>query len=142
ELAGNSIDGGNQGGYAKAGFNYPLGSNAALRLAAYYDRFAGYTDAVQPDFSLKKNVNTGDQWGVRLAVDIVPNDRLTITPRFIYQDVSMDGWNREDIFNILANPYTTTRPPVHLGEHQIFTQIDEPTTDKFYLGDVDVKYQL
>jgi iron complex outermembrane recepter protein len=142
EFAANSIDGGNQGGYAKAGFNTPLGSNAALRVSTYYDRWAGYTDAVQPDFSIKKNENTGDTWGLRLAVDIAPTDRLTITPRFIYNDVSMDGWNREDIFNILANPYTTTRPPVTLHEHQIFTQIDEPFTDKFYMGDIDVKYQL
>ena len=142
EFAANSIDGGNQGGYAKAGFNTPLGSNAALRVATYYDRWAGYTDAVQPDFSIKKNVNTGDTWGLRLAVDMTPTDRLTITPRFVYNDVSMDGWNREDIFNILANPYTTTRPPVTLHEHQIFTQIDEPFTDKFYMGDIDVKYKL
>src|SRR5215471_15855885 len=142
EFAANSIDGGNQGGYAKAGFNTPLGSNAALRIAAYYDRWAGYTDAVQPDLSVKKNVNTGDTWGLRLGVELAPTDRLTITPRFVYNDVSVDGWNREDIFNILANPFTTTRPAVHLGEHQIFTQIDEPFTDKFYLGDLNIKYQL
>ena len=39
-----------------------------------------------------------------------PNERLTITPRLVYQKVEMDGWNRIDAYNILANPFTTTRP--------------------------------
>ena len=25
-----------------------------------------------------------------------PNESLTITPRVIYQEVNMDGWNRQD----------------------------------------------
>jgi iron complex outermembrane recepter protein len=54
----------------------------------------------------------------------------------------MNGWNRIDAFNILANPYTTSRPPVTLGERQLFTQIDEPFTDDFVLGDVNVRYDL
>ena len=36
----------------------------------------------------------------------------------------MDGWNRIDAFNILANPFTTTRPAVDLGEREQFTQIE------------------
>ncbi len=142
ELAGNTIAGGNQGGNAKFGINAPLGSTAALRIVGYYDRFAGYTDAVQPNLSVHKNVNTGDRTGIRAAFEIAPDDRLTIIPRVVYQKVKMDGWNRQDAFNILANPYTTTRPAVRLGERQIFTQIDEPFNDKFFLGDVNVKYNF
>ena len=142
EFAGNTISGGNQGGNAKVGINAPLGSVAALRIVGYYDRLAGYTDAVQPDLSVKKNVNTGDRTGVRAAVEIAPDDRLTIIPRIVYQKVKMDGWNRTDAFNILGNPFTTTRPPVTLGERRIFTQIDEPFNDKFFLGDVNVKYNF
>jgi len=142
ELGGDTLTGGNQGGNAKVGFNLPLGSDAALRVAAYADHFAGYTDAVQPDFSIKKDVNTGNREGFRAALAFTPTENLTITPRFVYQDVGMDGWNREDIFNILANPYTTTRPPVTLGDDQIFTQINEPFTDKFLLADLNMKYRL
>ncbi len=39
------IDGGNQGGNVKLGVNAPLGDKAALRVAGYYNRFAGYIDA-------------------------------------------------------------------------------------------------
>jgi iron complex outermembrane receptor protein len=52
----------------------------------------------------------------------------------------MDGWNRIDDFNILANPFTTTRPAVNLGERELFTQFEEPTTDEFLLLDLNVGY--
>ena len=142
ELGGSSIDGGNQGGDVKLGVNAPLGDSAALRVAAYYNRLAGYMDAVQPDRSVKEDVNTGDRAGVRAALRFAPSDRLTITPRFFYQKVEMDGWNRIDDYNILANPYTTTRPPVSLGERQLFTQIDEPFDDEFVLGDLNLSYRF
>ncbi len=142
ELSGDTLSDGNQGGSVKAGVNAPLGDRAALRIVGYYDRLAGWMDAVQPDLSIKKNVNTGDRFGVRAAVQIAPNDRLTITPRFVYQKLEADGWNRIDIYNILANPFTTTRPAVTLGDRKLFTQIDEPYTDKFYLADLNVAYDL
>jgi iron complex outermembrane receptor protein len=142
ELGANTISGGNQGGNVKLGANAPLGDKAALRVAAYYNHLAGYMDAVQPDGSIKEDVNTGNRFGVRAAVKIVPNDKVTITPRFVYQKVEMDGWNRMDVFNILANPFTTSRPAVSLGDLQLFTQIDEPFTDKFALGDLAISYDF
>jgi len=142
EVSGMSIDGGGTGGDVKAGFNAPLGSMAAVRVAAYYNRLAGWMDAVQPDLSIHKNVNPGDRTGLRLALELSPDPNLTITPRFIYQKVTAEGWNREDQYNILANPFTTTRTPVTLGERQLFTQIDEPFSDKFTLGDLNVRYNF
>ena len=71
-----------------------------------------------------------------------PNDRLSITPRVLFQKVEMDGWNREDAFNILANPYTTTRPAVDLDEREQFTQIEEPFTDEFLLADLNIGYDF
>ena len=142
ELNGSTVNGGNQGGGVKAGVNAALGSSAALRIVGYWDRYAGYMDAVQPDLSVKKNVNTGDRTGVRAAVTFAPDESLTITPRVLYQKVQSDGWNRTDVYNILANPYTTTRPAVTLGDHKLFTQIDEPFSDKFFLGDLSVRYDF
>jgi len=142
ELTANDMSGGETGGSLKAAVNQPLGDKAALRLTAFYNRFGGFIDSVQPNLSLKKDVNSGDRAGARLALRAQPNDRLTITPRIVYQKVTTDGWNREDVFNILANPYTTTRPPVSLGEREQFTQIPEPFTDKFLLTDLNVGYNF
>jgi iron complex outermembrane recepter protein len=136
------IDGGNTGGGAKFGLNVPIGEKAAARLVGYFDHFAGFMDAVQPDLSVDKNVNTGQRAGVRAAFEIAPMDNLTITPRFMYQKNESNGWNRIDNYNILANPFTTTRPQVTLGDHELFTQIPEPMDDSFYLGDVVANYSF
>src|SRR5262249_17465033 len=112
------------------------------RVAAYYDHMGGYIDAVQPNLSVNENVNSGYRTGGRAAFRFNPNDRLSITPRIVYQKSKADGWNRIDIYNILANPFTTTRPPVTLGEREQFTQIEEPFTDKFTLADLNVNYRI
>ena len=140
ELGGSWIDGGNAGANVKVGTNVPLGDRAAARLAVYHNQLAGYMDAVQPDFSVDDNVNTGARTGVRAALRFAPSESFSVTPRVVFQNVEMDGWNRIDAFNILANPYTTSRPPVTLGERELFTQIEEPFTDDFVLGDVNLRY--
>jgi iron complex outermembrane receptor protein len=142
EVGGSWIDGGNGGANVKVGTNVPLGDRAAARLAVYHNQLAGYMDAVQPDFSVDENVNTGARTGVRAAVRFAPSERFSVTPRVVFQKVEMDGWNRIDTFNILANPYTTSRPPVTLGERELFTQIEEPFTDDFVLGDLNLGYNF
>jgi iron complex outermembrane recepter protein len=142
ELGASTVAGGSFGGSTKLGFNVPLGDSAALRVASYYSRLPGYIDAVQPDLSVNEDVNDGFRTGFRAAVKIVPSDRLTITPRVIYQRVEMNGWNRIDAFNILANPFTTSRPPVTLGEREQFTQLEEDFSDDFFLGDLNLSYNF
>jgi iron complex outermembrane receptor protein len=149
EIGGSSINSGGAGGDFKAGFNVPLSSTVALRGVGYYNRLAGWMEAVHPlgyfkpgAFTFEKNVNTGDREGARLALAIAPDENLTITPRFVYQKVAMEGWNRVDDYNILDNPFTTTRPSSPLGDNRLFTQLNEPYTDKFTLGDLNIKYNF
>jgi iron complex outermembrane receptor protein len=142
ELTANSLTDGETGGSAKVAVNAPLGATSALRFTGFYNSFGGFIDAVQPGLSLKEDVNTGERAGGRLALRMQPNERLTITPRIIYQKVDTNGWNREDAFNILANPYTTTRPAVNLDEREQFTQFEEPFTDKFLLADLNFTYDF
>lgn len=149
EIGGSSIDGGGTGGDFKAGFNVPLSGTVALRGVGYYNRLAGWMEAVHPQgflkpgaFTFEKNVNTGDREGARFALEIAPDENLTITPRLVYQKVAMEGWNRVDEYNILDNPFTTTRPSSPLGGNRLFTQLNEPYTDKFTLGDLNIKYNF
>ena len=136
------IDGGSPGNTAKLGFNVPLGAKAAFRVAGYSNEIGGYMDAVQPNFTVNKDVNGGARTGARVAFRLSPSGRFTITPQLVFQRVKMDGWNRIDAFNILANSYTTSRPPVHLGDRELFTQINEPFTDDFLLGSLTLRYDL
>jgi iron complex outermembrane receptor protein len=64
--------------------------------------------------------------------------RVSIVPRIVYQRVKMNGWNRTDSYNILANPFTTTRPPVTLNGREQFTQLEETFRDDFVLGDLNL----
>jgi iron complex outermembrane receptor protein len=142
EFTASTIDNGGPGGSAKVATNIPINSTTAMRFAGYYTRYGGFMNAVQPDLSVKKDVNDGYRAGARVSFLFKPNDKLTIIPRILYQKVDMNGWNRIDEFNILANPFTTTRPAVTLDDHRLFTQIKEPYTDKFLLGDVNLSYDL
>jgi len=142
DFSASTIDGGGPGGTAKVAANVPIGTTAATRFVGYYTAYGGFIDAVQPSLSIKSDVNSGHRAGARWAFKLQPNDDLTITPRVLYQEVKMDGWNRADAYNILANPFTTTRPAVRLGPYQQFIQLKEPYTDKFSLGDLDIKYKF
>jgi iron complex outermembrane recepter protein len=141
ELGVGGVSGGNAAGDVKLGFNLPVGNKAALRVASYFDRTPGFIDAVQPNLSVKKDVNDGFRTGVRGSVRIA-SDNLSITPRIVYQRLQTDGWNRNDAFNILANPFTTSRPAVTLGGREQFTQLKEKYRDDFVLGDVDIDYKI
>ncbi len=142
EVGGSWIDGGAPGNNAKLGFNVPLGDKAAFRVAGYSTELGGWMDAVQPNFDINKDVNGGNRTGARAAFRIAPTGAFSLTPRVVYQKVKMDGWNRIDAFNILANPYTTTRPAVTLGPRQLFTQVEEPFTDEFLLSDLNLRYDF
>ncbi len=142
ELGASLVDGGSAGGNAKLAFNTPLGDTAAFRVAAYVSRMPGYMDAVQPNLSVKENVNDGYRSGVRAAIKFAPNARFSATPRLVYQKVGADGWNRIDLYNILANPFTTTRPKVTLDDRRQFTQLEEDYSDEFVLGDLHLSYDL
>ena len=158
ELGLNQVDGGGTGGDVKAGFNAPLGDNAAVRLAAYRTEYGGYMDAQTLQFAgdtissyaLDDDVNTGSRTGVRAALRFEPDDRWTITPRVFFQRLDMDGWNRIDDYNILANSFTTTNPnPTPALDPQddedqrlVALQIDEPVTDDFLLADLNLNYDF
>ena len=142
ELGFSSLGGGGLGNSAKFAVNVPLGPAAAVRVTAWNTAIGGFIDALQPDQRVRDNVDGGRRTGARVALRVQPNEQFSVTPRLIYQDVSMNGWNRIDAYNILANPFTTTRPAVALGERQQFTQIDEPYTDRFLLGDFTLEYDF
>jgi iron complex outermembrane receptor protein len=61
---------------------------------------------------------------------------LSITPRIVYQEIDTDGFNRQEVFNLYANPYTTTRPPIQLKEREQYLLLREGFTDETMLADL------
>jgi iron complex outermembrane recepter protein len=133
---------GSVGGSGRLAVNFPMGETAAVRLVMYEHHLPGFIDSIQPGGSIKKDVNDGDRAGVRLSMLWKPTEQLSITPRFVFQNLSSNGYPREDAYNILANPYMTTQPKVSIGERQQYTQQHEGIDDDFYLFDLKLEYDF
>ena len=136
ELDFNALTDGDMGGHAKGMINAPLGDNAALRVVAYRTQYAGYIDALREDGDFDKDVNDGDRTGGRMSILWQPNDMVSITPRVIFQKINMDGFNRQEVFNLYANPYTTDRTPVQLRDREQFLLLDEGFEDETMIADL------
>ncbi|MCY3955595.1 MAG: TonB-dependent receptor [Nitrospira sp.] len=136
----NTIDSGSAGGHVKAAFNAPLGDNAAMRVVGYGTRYGGFIDALRVTGETDDNVNDGGRFGGRASVLWQPTANVTITPRLVYQNIDMDGFNREEFFNLFTNPYSTTRPRVQLGKRQQFLLLEEAFEDETMLLDNTVKW--
>lgn len=137
----NLVDGDSLGGQMRGVINLPIGNNAALRAVAYYTRFGGFIDALGPS-RVQQDVNDGRRYGLRVALAFQPSDNLTITPRIVYQESVYDGFNRQEIFNLYANPNTTTRPPVTFDERQQYLLLDEGFRDQTLIADLTTRADL
>ena len=133
----NKISDGGTGGSLKGAVNVPLGEAAAMRIVAYSTHFGGWTDALGPGGG--KDVNRGDRTGGRLAFTFQPTADITITPRVIHQKVTADGFNRQEVYNLYANPFTTTVPPVTFKDNQQYLLQREKFEDKTTIADLTVK---
>jgi len=139
----NSIDDGGEGGHFKGMVNAPFGNGSgALRLVGYYTEFGGYIDALREGRGVTKDVNSGSRSGIRAAATFEPTYRLSITPRIIYQEIDADGLNRQEVFNLFANPFTTERPAIDFDERQQFLLLDEEFNDEFLLADLTAEFSF
>lgn len=137
----NLVDGKDFGGSLKGVINGSLSDKAAIRVVGYYTQYGGFIDALTPT-GIKKDVNDGERYGWRVSVNYQPTDNVEITPRLIYQKISTDGFNRQEVFNLYANPFTTTRPAVTFKERQQFLLLDEEFKDELLIADMTLKVGL
>ena len=142
EVGINTISEGGDGGFLRGMMNVPLGDRAALRVVGYFNEMPGFIDAHGPGGTLDQNVNDGERQGGRVALRWELTDNIVVTPRVIYQDIDVNGYNREDAWNILANPFTTTQPRVNIGEREQYRQLDEHFDDDFFLGDLTMEFDF
>jgi iron complex outermembrane receptor protein len=141
---------GEEGGYIRAALNAPVSDTVAMRLVGYWHHLPGFINAIAPvgpigadkpsAFTVQHGINDGNRSGARLAVLFKPNDALSITPRIVYQKLETNGFPRADIYNILANPYTTTQPAVTIGSLEQYRQQPDGLLDDFMLSDLKVDY--
>ncbi|MGE0739781.1 MAG: TonB-dependent receptor [Hyphomonadaceae bacterium] len=138
----NTVTDGGEGGHLKGMINIPLSERMALRLVGYHTEYAGFIDALREGGGRDEDVNDGTRTGLRAALSIEATPNLTITPRVVYQTVESNGFNRQEVFNLFANPFTTTRPPVTFNEREQFLLLDEEFSDETLLADVTVNWDI
>ncbi|WP_339915312.1 TonB-dependent receptor [uncultured Brevundimonas sp.] len=138
----NMVDGDDVGGHLKGAINLPLGENAAIRAVAYHTDYAGFIDALGEGGTRRNNVNGGSRTGGRLAILFQPTPGISITPRIVYQEIRADGFNRQDSFNLFANPFTTTRPAITLGEREQYLLLSESFADNTMLADLTASFDM
>ena len=136
----NVLQGGDIGWHTKGMLNLPMGDVAAVRAVAYYTEYGGFIDALGPAGG--ENINGGQRYGGRVAFTLDTGDGFSITPRLVYQKVEADGFNRQEIFNLFANPFTTVRTPIQLGERQQYLRLREAFEDETFLADLVVEADL
>ena len=140
ELNLNTITDGGTGGSIKSMVNVPLSDGtSAIRLVAYATKYGGFIDALRETGGIDEDVNSGSRSGGRIAVKMAPTDSLTITPRIIYQKISMDGFNRQEVFSLFANPHTTTRPAIQLADRQQYLLLREAFEDETIIADMTIE---
>jgi iron complex outermembrane receptor protein len=142
ELGGQGGTDSEVGGNARGVLNLPVGEGAAVRLVGYYDELGGFIDSFYPRRGVRKDVNGGEKYGGRAALLIQPNEKISITPRVIYQRLKTDGYPRVDVYSLLGNPFTTTEPAVDPGERGQVTQLREGIDDEFRLADLKLEFGL
>ncbi len=143
EASANSVQDGDLGGHVKGMFNLPIADDTlAVRGAGYFTEYAGFIDAIHENGRGTDDVNGGHRSGGRIALKWQPTDELTVTPRLVHQEIDVDGFNRQEVYNLYANPHTTTRTPIQMGERTQFLQLGEGFLDETTIWDVTVKYAL
>jgi iron complex outermembrane receptor protein len=134
----NVLAGGDFGGHLKGMINAPLTDGVGLRAVGYYTRYGGFVDALGPAGG--ENVNDGHRAGGRLSLTLEPGAGIRITPRILYQEIRANGFNRNEVYNLYANPFTA--PPTNFGEREQYLLLRESFADDTLLADLNVAIEL
>jgi iron complex outermembrane receptor protein len=136
----NVVDGDDVGGHLKAALNVPLSGLGALRIVGYHTEYGGFIDARREGGGVDEDVNGGHRTGGRLSMLFQPTENIKITPRIVYQEVRAKGFNRQEVYNLYANPFTTTRPAVTFDEREQHLLLREKFADDTFLADLSASF--
>lgn len=134
----NHVHDGEMGGHVKGALNLPLGETAAIRAVAYATGYAGFVDALGPAGGA--DVNGGNRVGGRLSLLWQPIEELRITPRVVYQKVKANGFNRQEVFNLYLNEFTT--PSHEYDKREQYLLMREDFKDETIIADLTASYDF
>lgn len=134
----NVLEGGDMGYSVKGALNLPLSEKMALRVVGYGEHFGGFIDAIGP--AAGNNVNDGRRWGFRAALRWEPAEGMVITPRVVHQNIRVNGFNRQDQYNLYYN--TLISPTQVLPERTQYLKLREGFEDSTTLFDLTGNFEV
>ena len=134
----NLVDGDDMGWHLKGAVNVPVGDKVAMRAVGYYTQYGGFINAIGPAGG--EDVNDGERYGGRLAFRVDTGEGFSLTPRLIYQKVKANGFNRQEIFNLYANPFQTN--PTTFDEREQYLKLREGFEDETLIADLVAEADL
>lgn len=134
----NTLSGGDIGYALKGAINIPISDKMALRVVGYGEHFGGFIDAVGP--AAGENVNDGRRWGFRAALRWEPAPGMVITPRVVFQDLKVNGFNRQDVYNLYRNPLIG--PGNTFAERTQYLKLREGFNDRTTLYDLTASFDF
>jgi iron complex outermembrane receptor protein len=138
EINFNHVHDGEMGGHVKGAINLPIGETAAVRAVAYATGYGGFIDALGP--AAGNDVNGGSRVGGRLSFLWQPVDEFKITPRVVYQKVKANGFNRQEVFNLYLNEFTT--PAHEYDKREQYLLMREDFKDETLIADLTASYDF
>ncbi|WP_447765805.1 TonB-dependent receptor [Sphingopyxis panaciterrae] len=121
-----SVKGGSENYGGAALVNLPLGSEAAVRMSAVYDKRGGFIDNIDPvSGERRKNVNDVERFTGRVATAWTPSDALEIRASALYNSRIGGAFNETD-----RNDRLPDGSPGSLLTSRFFP---ERTTDKAWI---------
>ena len=118
----------------------------ACARSAITPEYGGFIDALGP--------GGGDETSMAAtapaAASRSPSSRRRmsrITPRILYQEIRANGFNRQEVYNLFANPVhqrraPNGRAPVTFGERQQYLLLPESFADDTLLADLTAQIEL
>ena len=115
----NLVDGDDLGGHLKGAINVPVSETMAIRAVGYHTEYGGFIDALREGGGVDEDVNDGHRTGGRISLaDPADRRHLDHAAHRLSGRSRADGFNRQEVYNLYANPFTTTRPPVTFDERE------------------------
>lgn len=134
----NTLAGGDVGYAGRAALNLPLSEKMAVRVAAYGEHFGGFINAIGP--AAGENINDGYRWGFRTAVRFEPVEGMVITPRVVHQKIDVNGFNRQDVYNLYYSPLANDTNVI--PERTQYLKLREGFEDSTTLADLTMNFEL
>ncbi|WP_394726855.1 TonB-dependent receptor [Altererythrobacter sp. GH1-8] len=134
----NLVDGDDLGYHVKGAVNIPVGDTIAIRAVGYFTEYGGFIDAVGP--AAGEDINGGERYGGRIAVKFDAGNGFSLTPRVVYQKIKADGFNRQEIFNLYSNEFTT--PAFTFSEREQYLLQREAFEDETLIADLVAEVEL